>query len=581
MKISQLPFPTLREVSADIELVSHRLMLRAALIRPLAAGIYTWLPLGLRVLRKVEDIVREEMERAGAQELLMPVLQPAALWQESGRWEQFGPELQRCQDRSGRDFCLGPTHEEVVTDLARHAFSSHRQLPVTLYQIQTKFRDELRPRFGVMRCREFVMKDAYSFHLDQACLQRGYQVMFDAYTRIFTRIGLHFRAVLADSGNIGGSLSHEFHVLAESGEDAIVFSDTGDYAANREHAEASAPERPRPAPAAELQYHDTPGQTSIAEVTASLRVASEQCVKTLIVHGRGNGLLALVLRGDHELNPARAEKLPDVASPLRFADEQEILEHTGCTPGYLGPVGLQLPIIADRAAAALADFVCGANQKDKHLSGVNWSRDLAEPQLADLRYVLPGEPAPDGGKLQVARGIEVGHIFQLGDKYSAAMGFSCTGSQGQQTRPLMGCYGIGISRIVAAAIEQNHDGRGIIWPQSIAPFQLLLAPVNMHKSERLRQAATCLYQQLQEQNMEVLLDDRKVRPGVMFTDAELLGIPHRLVISERSLETGQLEYCARRDGEVQHIPRDQAIDFLQSRFARESGLPGQPEIDQP
>lgn len=571
MKISQLPFPTLRETSADIELVSHRLMLRAALIRPLAAGIYTWLPLGLRVLRKVEDIVREEMERTGAQELLMPVLQPAALWQESGRWEQFGPELQRCQDRSGRDFCLGPTHEEVVTDLARRALNSHRQLPVTLYQIQTKFRDELRPRFGVMRAREFVMKDAYSFHSDQACLQRGYQAMFDAYTRIFTRIGLRFRAVLADSGNIGGSLSHEFHVLAESGEDAIVFSDKGDYAANREHAEARAPAGARPAPGAGLQYHDTPGQTSIAAVSASLGAASGQCVKTLIVHGREGGLLALVLRGDHELNPAKAEKLPGAASPLRFASEQEILEHTGCAPGYLGPVGLQLPIIADRAAAALADFVCGANRKDQHLSGVNWRRDLAEPQLADLRYVLPGEPAPDGGKLQTARGIEVGHIFQLGDKYSAAMDFSCTGAQGQPIKPLMGCYGIGISRIVAAAIEQNHDERGIVWPQGIAPFQLLLAPVNMHRSKRLRQAVTGLYQQLQEQKMEVLLDDRPIRPGVMFTDAELLGIPHRLVLSERGLDAAQLEYCARRDGEVRHIPWDQASNFLQTRLARESG----------
>ena len=567
MRTSQFPLFTLKETPADAEVASHRLMLRAGLIRRLAAGIYDWLPLGLRVLRKVEAIVREEMDRTGALELLLPAVQPAELWQESGRWQEYGPELLRFRDRHEREFCFGPTHEEVITDLVRREIRSYRQLPLTFYQIQVKFRDEVRPRFGVMRAREFLMKDAYSFHLDEASLQETYDRMAGAYARIFTRLGLDFRMVRADTGAIGGQLSHEFHVLADSGEDAIAFSTESDYAANVELAEALPPPGPRPAPAEPLREVETPGRRTIEEVSAFVGVPAERCAKTLLVEGSGGGLVALVLRGDHELNALKAEKLPEVARPLRLASAEAVREAAGCSPGYVGPVGLDLPVIADHAAGHLADFVCGANRDGWHLAGVNWGRDLPEPRTADLRNVVDGDPSPDGrGVLRIARGIEVGHIFQLGRKYSEAMGATVLDEAGREVVLTMGCYGIGVSRVVAAAIEQHHDERGIIWPEPIAPFHVVVVPIGAARTPAVREAAERLHGELEAAGIEVLLDDRDARPGVMFADADLIGVPHRLVVSERGLRAGTVEHRARRESESRDLPLAEAVAWLRARL---------------
>jgi len=566
MRISQILLATQREAPADAEVISHQLMLRAGMIRRLAAGIYTWLPLGLRVLRKVEHIVREEMDRSGAQEILMSGVLPAELWQESGRWEKYGPELLRLRDRHEREFCLGPTHEEIITDLVRREIRSYKQLPVNFYQIQTKFRDEIRPRFGIMRAREFLMKDAYSFHLTQESLQETYELMYRTYCRIFDRLGLKYRAVLADSGNIGGNLSHEFHVLADSGEDRIVFTETGDYAVNIELSEAPPPDGPRPAAGADLAQQATPGQHSIEEVCTFLGVPAERCLKTLVVEGNDDDLVALVLRGDHELNRVKAEGLEEVASPLTFAGPGRIKQRLGCEVGSLGPMHLDIPIIVDHSAAHVADFVCGANRDGFHNTGVNWGRDLPEPRSADLRNIVEGEIDADGNPLKISRGIEVGHIFQLGTKYSEAMNASVLDEQGTAVTLIMGCYGIGVSRIVASAIEQNHDDRGIIWPEAIAPYQVVLLPIHMHKSGRLLEAVTALYQELMDNGIEVLLDDRRERPGVMFADAELLGIPHRCVFSEKGLDAGTIEYKGRCDAQSRDVPRGEAVTFLQSVF---------------
>jgi prolyl-tRNA synthetase len=567
MKVSRFPLATVKETPADAEIVSHQLMMRAGMIRKIAAGIYSWQALGLRVLRKAEAIVREEMNRAGAIELLMPAVQPAELWQESGRWEQYGPELLRIKDRHQRDFCFGPTHEEVITDLVRREVRSYKQLPVNYYQIQTKFRDEIRPRFGIMRAREFLMKDAYSFHLNHKSLDETYRVMYDTYSSIFTRLGLEFRAVRADSGAIGGALSHEFHVLADSGEDAIVFSTESDYAANLELAEALAPAAPRPQPTLEQQSVDTPGQHSIEEVSNALGVSPSECLKTLLVEGEDGGVVALCLRGDHTLNEIKAEKLEQLARPLTFASDNRVREVAGCAPGSVGPVGLNIPVIADRSAAQLSDFVCGANVDDKHLTGVNWARDCAEPIVADLRNLLEGDPSPDGkGRVRIARGIEVGHIFQLGDKYSQAMNATVLDENGRETVMIMGCYGIGVSRIVAATIEQNHDKQGIIWPQSVAPFDVALLGMNQKKSQRVREACAGLYRELLDAGLDVIFDDRDVRPGVMFADMELIGIPHRVVIGEKNLDQGLVEYRARCGGENQNIPRGEIVAFLRNQL---------------
>jgi prolyl-tRNA synthetase len=566
MRLSSYPINTLRDVPADAEVVSHQLMLRAGLIRRLAAGLYTWLPIGLRVLRKVENIVREEMNRAGALELLMPTVQPAELWQESKRWDQFGPELLRLKDRNERPFCYGPTHEEVITDIARRELKSYRQLPVNFYQIQTKFRDEIRPRFGVMRAREFTMKDAYSFHLDEASLEQGYQAMYDAYSRIFTRMNLRFRAVRADTGSIGGNASQEFHVLADSGEDAIAWSDADDYAANIEMAEALAPAEPRGPAAAVLQEVATPGVRTIAELTAFLNVDATKCLKTLLVEGTDGGVVALVVRGDHELNAVKAQKLPGVFSPLKMATAEQVRAATGCEPGFIGPAGLALKIYADRAAAQASNFVCGANRRDVHLTGVNWGRDLPEPEVVDIRNVVPGDPSPSGkGTLGIARGIEVGHIFQLGRKYSQAMNATVLDEQGQSVTMFMGCYGIGVTRVVAAAIEQNHDDKGIIWPEPIAPFTVSLIPINLQKSERVREVAERLYGELTAAGIEVLFDDRDARPGVKFADDELLGIPHRLVVGDKGLDRGAIEYKCRADGSGADVPLEAVVQFLRER----------------
>ncbi len=571
MRSSQLLIPTQREAPADAEIPSHRLMIRAGMIRQLAAGIYAWLPLGLRVLRKVEAIVRDEMDRSGAQELLMPGVQPAELWQQSTRWDAYGPELLRFTDRHDREFCLGPTHEEIITDLARREIRSYKQLPINFYQIQTKFRDEIRPRFGVMRAREFVMKDAYSFHIDDESLQETYQDMYSAYSNIFSRTGLQFRAVNADSGNIGGNTSHEFHVLAESGEDCIAYSDDGDYAANLELAAAALPTQQRTEPNAACCTVETPGQHTIEQISTFLNVPASACLKTLLVHGSNDGLVALVLRGDHELNVLKAQRLSEVATPLQFATAEEITAAVGCAPGSLGPCGLQLPLIVDHSAAQLADFVCGANVDGEHLTGANWNRDIAEPATADLRNVVAGDPCADGrGHFKLARGIEVGHIFQLGTKYSEALGARCLNEKGQAVPLVMGCYGIGVSRVVAAAIEQNNDEFGIIWPSAIAPFQVALAPINMHKSQRLREAVDNLYTTLSQAGIDVLLDDRRERPGVIFADLELMGIPHRIVLGERGLDTGELEYKSRRDGETQDVAWDDVVMFLRQKLADES-----------
>jgi len=567
MRLSQYPINTMKETPAEAEVVSHQLMLRAGLIRRLAAGLYSWLPLGMRVLQKVERIVREEMNRAGAFEMVMPAVQPGELWQESGRWTEYGPELLRFKDRHQRDFVLGPTHEEVITDIVRRELQSYRQLPVNFYQIQTKFRDEVRPRFGVMRAREFIMKDAYSFHLDEESLREGYRAMYDAYTRIFTRTGLSFRAVRADSGAIGGDVSQEFHVLADSGEDAIVFSDGDEYAANLEAAAALPPAEPRPAPREELRKVATPGVRTIEDLARFLKIAPARCVKTLIVDGADGGVVALALRGDHELNAVKAQKLPGVASPLRLANAERVLAATGTQPGYVGLVGLSCPIYADHAAFGLADFVCGANETDMHFTGVNWQRDVPAAVAADLRKVVEGDPSPSGqGRLKIARGIEVGHIFQLGCKYSEPMHAMVLDEAGRETPLRMGCYGIGVTRIVAAAIEQNHDERGIIWPDPIAPFQVVLVPLNLQKSDRVRATADRLYAELTDAGIEVLLDDRDARPGVKFADAELLGIPHRLVVAERGLEAGKLEYRHRRDTQSTEFPAAEALGFVRARL---------------
>jgi prolyl-tRNA synthetase len=569
MRLSAYPIQNLKELPADAEIVSHQLMLRAGLIRRLAAGLYTWLPMGLKVLRKVERIIREEMDRAGALEVLMPTVQPAELWQESGRWDQFGPELLRLRDRHERDFVYGPTHEEVITDIARRDLKSYRQLPVNFYQIQFKFRDEIRPRFGVMRAREFIMKDAYSFHLDEASLAEGYRLMYEAYSRIFTRMGLRFRAVLADPGAIGGTGSQEFHVLADSGEDAIAFSDGDDYAANIEKAEALAPPEPRAAAREPLRTVPTPHVRTIAELAALLEVPAARCLKTLIVEGSDGGLVALAIRGDHELNAVKAQRLPAIANPLKMAAPERIARELGAGTGFLGPVGLRCPIIADHAARALADFVCGANQPDAHLTGANWGRDLPEPAAADLRNVVTGDPSPSGrGRLSIARGIEVGHVFKLGRKYSEALGATVLDEQGKGVAMLMGCYGIGVTRVVAAAIEQNHDERGIIWPEPIAPFDVVVVPINFQKSARVREASEQLYAELGAAGLEVLLDDRDARPGVKFADAELYGIPHRIVVGERGLDAGRLEYRHRRATESEEFARADATAFLRSRQAR-------------
>jgi len=568
MQISKYLIATLREAPAEAEIISHQLMLRAGMIRRIASGIYTWLPMGLRVLRKVEAIVREEMDRAGAHELLMSGVQPAELWEESGRWDQYGPELLRIQDRHQRDFCLGPTHEEIITDLIRKEIRSYKQLPANFYQIQTKFRDEVRPRFGIMRAREFLMKDAYSFHLTEESLQETYDEMYSTYTRIFERLGLKFRAVQADSGNIGGNASHEFHVLADSGEDQIVFNEEGSYAANIELAEAPMPEGERNAPEATLATVDTPDQHTIEELSQFLNISADKCIKTLVVKGQNESLVALVLRGDHELNKVKAEKIPAVEIPLEFASAEEIKKSLNCTSGSIGPVNISIPVIVDHSALHVADFVCGANEDGKHLTGVNWGRDLAEPEGVDIRNIVKGEPAPDGsGKLDIAKGIEVGHIFQLGKKYSAAMKATCLDKNGDSQTLIMGCYGIGVSRILAAAIEQNHDENGIIWPVAIAPFHVSLVPINMHKSQRLRDAVMGLYQELQDAGIEVLLDDRKERPGVMFSDAELIGIPHRLTFGERGLDAGTIEYRSRTDSENTDIQLSEVTDFIKSQLA--------------
>lgn len=567
MRASRFHLATLKETPVDAEIISHQLMLRAGMIRRHAAGIYSWLPLGLRILRKVEQIIREEMDQAGALELLMPSFQPAELWQESGRWDQFGPELLRLKDRHHRDACIGPTHEEIVTDIFRREVNSYRQLPLNFYQIQTKFRDEIRPRFGVMRSREFIMKDAYSFDIDRDGMQRSYEIMDQAYINIFDRFGLDYRAVSADSGAIGGSTSQEFHVLADSGEDAIAFSDQGEFAANIETVAALSPAIERAAPGAEMQAVDTPGMYTIEDLANGLGVNAQQCMKTLVVEADDNGLVALVLRGDHDLNALKAEKLDGVASPLRLAQREQISASLGSDIGSIGPIGLGIKTFVDHSAAAVSDFVCGANQDDKHFVNANWGRDCEEPLTVDIRNVVDGDPSPDGsGQLKILRGIEVGHIFQLGQKYSESMQASILDEQGKGVAPFMGCYGIGVTRVVAAAIEQNHDEHGIIWPAALAPFQLAICPINYHKSEPVKLATEKLYQQCLERDLEVLLDDRALRPGVIFSDMELIGIPHRIVLSERGLAAQQFEYKGRKDDKAQQLPLEELSAFLDKLY---------------
>lgn len=568
MRASQLLIATLKETPNDAQVISHQLMLRAGLVRSLGSGLYTWLPLGLRTLRKVERIVREEMDQSGAQEVLMPGIQPAELWQESGRWEQYGKELLRLKDRHDRDFCVGPTHEEVITDLIRRELRSYKQLPGNFYQIQTKFRDEIRPRFGVMRAREFIMKDGYSFHLTQESLQQTYDVMHATYCRIFTRLGLDFRPVIADNGSIGGSGSHEFHVLADSGEDDIVFSNASDYAANIEKAEALPRETERPAPAEALRLIDTPDAKTIQQLVEQFGLPVEKTIKTLVVKAAEGGLIALLIRGDHELNEIKAGNLPEVASPLQMASDEEIRAAIGAAPGSLGPIKLPIPAIADRSVALLSDFGAGANQDGKHYFGINWERDLPLPQVADLRKVVEGDPSPDGqGTLLIKRGIEVGHIFQLGTKYSEAMNATVLDENGKNATLIMGCYGIGVTRVVASAIEQNHDDAGIIWPAAIAPFEVAIVPMNAHKSDRVRETTEQLYQDLKAAGIDVLLDDRDERPGSKFADLELIGIPHRIVVGERGLNNGELEYKGRRDAEASMVSKDQILAFIKTRLA--------------
>jgi prolyl-tRNA synthetase len=571
MRASQLLISTLKETPSDAEVISHKLMLRAGMVRKLASGLYTWLPLGLRTLRKVERIVREEMDKS-AQEVLMPAAQPSELWQESGRWEQYGPELLRFQDRHGRDFCVGPTHEEVITEMARKEIKSYKQLPVNFYQIQTKFRDEIRPRFGIMRSREFVMKDAYSFHSTQESLQDTYDVMFQTYCRIFDRLGLNYRPVLADNGSIGGSGSHEFHVLASSGEDDIAFSDTSNYAANIEKAEALAPKDAADAPTEEMRLVDTPDAKTIDALVKQFDLDIEKTVKTLIVHASEESdaqFIALIVRGDHSLNEIKAANLPEVASPLTFATEDEFKDVIGAGAGSLGPVNLSIPCIVDRSIAVASDFGAGANIDGKHYFGINWGRDVELPQVADIRNVVEGDASPDGqGTLSIKRGIEVGHIFQLGTKYSEAMNATVLGENGKPIPMTMGCYGIGISRVVASAIEQNNDENGIIWPEALAPFEIAIVPMNAHKSEMVREASEKLYNDLKAAGYDVLMDDRNDRPGFKFADLELIGIPHRLVVGERGLKEGQLEYKGRRDENNTMIAQDTVLDFLQEKFQK-------------
>lgn len=568
MRTSKFLLATLKETPTDAEIVSHKLMLRAGMIRKTATGIYSWLPLGLRVLNKVVSIIREEMDKSGALEIFMPAIQPAELWQESGRWDMYGDQLLKIRDRHKHEFCFGPTHEEIITDLMRNELRSYKQLPIILYQIQTKFRDEIRPRFGVMRSREFLMKDAYSFHLDHESLQQTYDVMYQTYSNIFTRLGLKFRAVLADTGNIGGNNSHEFHVLASSGEDVIAYSDVSDYAANLEKAEAIAPAQSAPtAPLQELTIIDTPQQKTIAEVCSFLNVKPEQTVKTLIVKGSETPLVALVIRGDHELNEIKLSKLSQIAQPLKFADDNEVEKNLNIAVGFLGPIGLSIPVIIDRDAAVLTNFVCGANITDKHYINANWQRDISLTNVTDIRKVVEGDISPDGkGTLQFTRGVEVGHIFQLGAKYSEAMHATVLNAEGKATTMMMGCYGIGVSRIVAAAIEQNHDDRGIIWPTPIAPFHIALIPISMHQSYRVREVAEKLYQDLQQAGFSVLFDDRKERAGVLFSNMDLIGIPHRLVISEGNLDKGVIEYKARNSDNNEAIPMENVLDFCQNKI---------------
>jgi len=563
MRYSEFGLTTLKEVPSEAELVSHQLMLRAGLIRRLASGLFTWMPLGLRVLRKVENVVREEMDRAGGLELLMPAVHPAELWQESGRWDEYGPLLLRMFDRNQREYCFGPTHEEVITDIARRELRSYKQLPLNFYQIQTKFRDEIRPRFGIMRSREFIMKDAYSFDLDKDGMCAAYDKMHGAYSAIFERLGLRFRVVDADSGEIGGSRSQEFHVLADSGEDAIAYCDADNYASNIETAATEPPAGDRPEASQELEKISTPGAKTIAALGELLGVTPQQTLKTLIVKG-DDGPVALALRGDHELNTIKAQKVPGVSSPLTMADPGSIRDVTGSEPGFAGPIGLDIPVYYDHATAGMADFVCGANEADMHFTGTNFGRDIAVPETVDLRNVLDGDPTPGGnGTLSIARGIEVGHIFQLGSKYSKAFGASVLDSDGKDRMLEMGCYGIGITRIVGAAIEQNHDDSGIIWPEPLTPFNVVLIPINMHRSDTVRDTTEDLYRELCELGLDVLLDDRDARPGVKFADAELIGIPHRLVISERNLANDEFEYRHRRDEESRNLKREAALKLLQ------------------
>jgi prolyl-tRNA synthetase len=566
MRVSQFFISTLKEAPSEAEVVSHKLMLRAGLIKRLTSGVYTWMPLGLRVLRKVETIIREEMNRSGALELLMPAVQPAELWQESKRWEQYGPELLRIKDRHQRDFCFGPTHEEVVSDVVRREIKSYRQLPLNLYQIQTKFRDEIRPRFGVMRGREFVMKDAYSFHADKASLERTYREMYDCYSRIFTRLGLRFRAVAADTGSIGGTGSHEFHVLADSGEDAIAFCPDSDYAANVELAEAVAPAAGRAAPTATLERVHTPGVKTIAELGAFLKIPAQKTVKAVVVDGADGRPVLLLVRGNHELNLIKAGKLAEVRTPVTFASAEAIRAAFGADPGSLGPVGFKGIVIADRALGAMSDFVVGANQNDHHYTGANIGRDFPEPVFADIRNVVAGDPSPDGkGKLEILRGIEVGHIFQLRTKYSSAMNLTFLDVDGKSQIMEMGCYGIGVTRIVAAAIEQNYDERGIMFPRTMAPFDLAIVPIGIGKSAQVRETVDQLYAEFTAAGIDVLLDDRDERPGVMFADTELIGIPHRIVVGERGLKQGQIEYQGRRDKTAQAVPLPDALKLVKSR----------------
>ena len=568
MKVSQFPISTLRDTPANAEVISHQLMLKAGMIKPIASGLYTWAPLGLVVLRKVEKVVREEMNKAGALEVLMPCVQPGELWKESGRWEEYGPELLRFKDRGDREFCFGPTHEEIITDYVRNEITSYKQLPINYYQIQTKFRDEVRPRFGVMRSREFIMKDAYSFHQNQESLQSTYDAMFTAYQNVFTRLGLNFRAVEADNGSIGGNASHEFHVLASSGEDDIAFSDSGDYAANIEKAATLPSTDVRSAPTEAMEIFETPGLKTIDSLASAMNIAATKQIKILLVEGDNDSTVALLLRGDHNLNEIKAEKIEGVSAPLTFATEETIIELTGSKPGSLGPVDMNLRIIADHATTSLSDFVCGANKEGHHLKGVNWIRDLPEPEFMDIRNVVAGDPSPDGnGNLEIRRGIEVGHIFQLGTKYSETMNAKVLNENGKSQLMTMGCYGIGISRIVASCIEQNNDDKGITWPAAMAPYQIAIAPLNYHKSESVKKTADELYQSLMEAGYEALLDDRNIRPGAMFADLELIGIPHRIVISDRGLKNEQFEYKSRTAEEAELLELSNILEFAKEKLS--------------